>query len=284
MVTKNRRPLELKLGKLGLIVFVSGMSLLLVVMFLLGVQVGKHLEAYPERYSGGLVALVRDRLSGVVLAPQQEKAPPADGQKPDSDNLSGNEAFDLTFYKVLGEKNNNNRSVEGEATSNSPKSDKTSVSGATAKKDSKLGGAPAVTAPEKDAPGKPAPVNHASSNEAAKPVLPEPKEFSAEPALPESSSLPGSSGADNKGRMGGFQVQAAAYRDIRQAEKIENMLKYLGFTARIVSIEIPGKGIWFRVIAGDFENRQKAEIAASRIDGKIKGVKCIIRPNNGNGA
>ncbi len=54
MAAKNRRMFELRLGKLGLILFIGGMSLLLFSMFLLGVVVGKHMEAYPERYSSGL--------------------------------------------------------------------------------------------------------------------------------------------------------------------------------------------------------------------------------------
>ena len=62
MTAKNRRVFELRLGKVGLIVFISGMSVMLFSMFLLGIIVGKHMEAYPERYSSGITDLIRDGL------------------------------------------------------------------------------------------------------------------------------------------------------------------------------------------------------------------------------
>ncbi|MEK7826928.1 MAG: hypothetical protein AAB299_04195, partial [Thermodesulfobacteriota bacterium] len=74
MAAKNRRAFELRLGKLGLILFIGGISLLLFSMFLLGILVGKHMEAYPERYSAGMAELIYDRL--FASAPQRERAPP----------------------------------------------------------------------------------------------------------------------------------------------------------------------------------------------------------------
>jgi hypothetical protein len=75
MAVKNRRMFELKLGKLGLILFVGGMSLLLFSMFFLGIVVGKHMEAYPERFSSGAAGLIGDRLFS--SAPQTGKAAPS---------------------------------------------------------------------------------------------------------------------------------------------------------------------------------------------------------------
>ena len=66
---------ELRLGKLGLILFIGGMSLLLFSMFFSGIIVGKHMEAYPERFSSGVAELIRDRL--FASAPQTEKAAPS---------------------------------------------------------------------------------------------------------------------------------------------------------------------------------------------------------------
>ena len=91
MASKNRRMFELRLGKLGLVLFIIGMSLLLFFSFLLGVLVGKHMEAYPERYSSGLTELIRDR----VLASK-----PKVGEKEVKE--VGEEKFDLTFYDTLG--------------------------------------------------------------------------------------------------------------------------------------------------------------------------------------
>jgi len=93
---------ELRLGKLGLILFIGGMSLLLFSMFFLGIVVGKHMEAYPERFSSGAAGLIRDRL--FVSAPQTGKAnPPAEAGKQD-ELAGGEENFGLTFYDTLGGK------------------------------------------------------------------------------------------------------------------------------------------------------------------------------------
>lgn len=275
MVTKNRRTLELKLGKLGLILFVSGMSLLLFSTFLLGMLVGKHLDAYPERYSDGLVNLVRDRLPGLALAPQKKGASPSVEQGADGDHASGDEAFDLTFYKVLGDK----KSSKGTVGNDSLNGEKTTASAA--KNQSLSGEAAAGDVARKVAPANPGPVSSVAVREADKPVLPGQKKFSEAPAAPP---LPGAADAEKAVKKGNFQVQVAAYRDVSQAQKMEKRLKLLGFATMIVPKDIPDKGKWFRVIAGDFEDRQKAESAVARITQKIKGVQCIIRHNKGGGA
>ena len=47
--------------------------------------------------------------------------------------------------------------------------------------------------------------------------------------------------------------------------------------------DLPGKGRWFRVIVGGFENREKAKAAADQITEKIRGVKCVIRSSGNDG-
>jgi len=270
MAANNRRTLELKLGKLGLTLFVGGMSLLLLFMFLLGVLVGQHLDAYPEKYSGGLVDLVRDRFSGLAIAPQQETPTLSDEQKTGKDIASAGEEFDLTFYQVLGNKNSSHKGAEGYSADAGAL--KTEAPGA-------VGGAsPGVAAK------KAVPENAILPRKEDKAALPVQKEVSDAPAAPGKSVQPAPLKADKKEKTDAFQVQAAAYRDARQAEKMVERLKSMGFNARVVSRDIPDKGRWFRVVAGDFENRKKAEQAASQIAEKIKGAKCIIRQQKGGGA
>ena len=84
MTVKNRRVFELRLGKVGLIVFISGMSVMLFSMFLLGIIVGKHMEAYPEQYSSGITELIRDRLLAVVSKQETVASPVADQGKKDT--------------------------------------------------------------------------------------------------------------------------------------------------------------------------------------------------------
>ena len=45
----------------------------------------------------------------------------------------------------------------------------------------------------------------------------------------------------------------------------------LGFSPQVVMKELPGKGRWFRVIVGGFENREKAQEAADKLAGKVRG-------------
>jgi cell division septation protein DedD len=278
MAAKNRHMFELRLGKLGLILFVGGMSLLLFSMFFLGIVVGKHMEAYPERFSPGAAELIRDRL--FASAPQMGKAAPSMEAGKRDVPAGGEESFGLTFYETLG---------------------------------GKKGGAPAgkaVDAAKDQPPETSAPIPVPTG----KPALPEPSAGSAggavgnmappvaggdgknpnplperKPAADSGSGIPvaipygvaaGGEGIPGEGR---FEIQVAAYRDRPKAEQTIEKLKPLGFAFRVVMKDLPGKGRWFRVIVGGFENREKAKATADRIAGKVRGVKCVIRSSGKNG-
>jgi cell division septation protein DedD len=276
MAAKNRRLLELRLGKLGLILFIGGMSLLLFSMFLLGILVGKHMEAYPERFSPGVVELIRDRL--FASAPQTGKpAPSAEAEKRDSP-AGGEESFGLTFYETLGGK-------------------KTGVAAnpAGAVKDK----TPEASAPMPVAAGKPAMPGLAAGSaagavgntslpvpagDAKKPNLPPAKKPVADAGsgLPKDIPAVAAAGGDGIPGKGRFEIQVAAYQDRRRAEQTIEKLKPLGFASRVVMKELPGKGKWFRVIVGGFENREKAKTAADQIAGQVRGVKCVIRSSGTN--
>jgi cell division protein FtsN len=62
MTSKNVRVFELKLGKRALILFILGMSCLLLVVFLFGVTVGKNIDTYPEKYSRGFRGMMMEKL------------------------------------------------------------------------------------------------------------------------------------------------------------------------------------------------------------------------------
>ncbi len=104
MAMKNRRVFELKLGKVGLLLFICGMSLLLFSSFLIGVVVGKHMEAYPERYSSGLTELIRDRMLASPTKAGGKDVPEVSEEK-----------FGLTFYDTLGGGKGPQRSAAGMA-------------------------------------------------------------------------------------------------------------------------------------------------------------------------
>jgi cell division septation protein DedD len=63
MVSKNPKNFEFKLGKQGLLLFVAGMSFLLLTVFIIGVMVGAHIDAYPEKIAQSIPAIIRRQLS-----------------------------------------------------------------------------------------------------------------------------------------------------------------------------------------------------------------------------
>jgi len=106
-----------------------------------------------------------------------------------------------------------------------------------------------------------------------------PKVSAATPAMP-ARTAPDGGATPEKGR---FEIQVAAYQESWKAEQMMEKLSPLGFTSRVVMKELPGKGTWFRVIVGGFENRERAKAAADQIAGKIRGVKCVVRSSGKSG-
>ncbi|MCE5264887.1 MAG: SPOR domain-containing protein [Deltaproteobacteria bacterium] len=267
MAAKNRRMFELRLGKVGLILFIGGMSLLLFSMFSLGIYVGKDMEAYPERFSSGMAGVVRERL--FLSAPQTEKAePPTETAKRD-EPAGGEETAGLTPYDAPGGK----KAGEAAGTVKDPSPERSVAPPVPA-----AGTAASVPPASVAAAGSAAPA--AVGGDGKKPSPPAERK-------PAANSGPGSPAAVPAGKAtasgevteeGRFEVQVAAYQDRQKAVQTTEKLRPHGFTSRVVMKEIPGKGKWFRVIVGGFENREKAKAAADQIAGKIRGAQCVIRP------
>jgi len=275
MASKNRRVFELRLGKLGLILFVGAMSVLLFCMFLLGVVVGRHMDAYPERSFPGIPELIRDSLFASL--PKAKKALPPAEQGAKNEPAGGEERFDLTFYETLGGK----RTPE-EQTASREKDQNGGISPAPAspaanqaskeRPETKPGSAAGKTQPPLSAGGgvvkkqDQSPGRAAATNEM------------------KSEASPAAEGAASPGK-GRYELQAASYRERSKAEQMAQKLASLGFPARVAMKELPAKGLWFRVIVDGFESRAKAQEAGDNLSGKVGGLKCVIRPagRNGNG-
>jgi len=54
MKPKNTRPFELKMGKVGVVITVSGLAILLFLGFILGVYVGINMETAPREIAWGI--------------------------------------------------------------------------------------------------------------------------------------------------------------------------------------------------------------------------------------
>ena len=263
---------ELRLGKLGIVLFVSGMSLLLISMFFLGVFIGKHMEAYPEKFSPGIAGIIRDRL--LALAPHTGKPEPSLETGKQDSPAGGEENFDLTFYKTLGGKKPVPvPELHGEAKSGAP--------AAAAPLPATTGKSP-TTAPGTGSAGAEAPnakpVGSPAGETGGVALAPGKKAMTgAGPFVPESPAVAAVTQGNGSPGKGRYEIQVAAYQDSRKAEKTMGRLKPLGFFPKVVMKEVPGRGKWYRVVIGGFESREKAKATADLISGKVQGVKCVIR-------
>jgi cell division protein FtsN len=71
-----------------------------------------------------------------------------------------------------------------------------------------------------------------------------------------------------------YAIQVAAFKDAADADKKVAELKKKGFSAYRVIGKVPGKGIWYRVRIGDYNDRDKAGDMMSRL--KKAGEKPIL--------
>lgn len=280
MAAKNRRMFELRLGKLGLILFIGGMSLLLFSMFFLGIIIGQHMETYPESFSPGVAGLIRDRLFDP--APQPDEATPSAEAKKRDAPVGGEKRFGLTFYETLdGKKGGTQTATTADTVKDQPPETSVPVfvpTGKPALSEPSTGSAGgAVGNTESQVPG--------SEGDGKKTNLTPGKKAAMESGAKVSAAMPVGTAVDGRAipEKGHFQIQVAAYQESGKAEQMMKKLSSLGFASRVATKELPGKGKWFRVIVVGFENREKAKVAADRITEKIRGVKCVILSSAKNG-
>lgn len=273
MALKNRRVFELRLGKLGLALFVGGMSLLLFSFFLVGVFVGKNMEAYPERYASGLPGMIGERWSLSATQPEKTEPPPPPDQGAKEEPVSGEADIGLTFYDTLG--GNKGGSAAGRLKEKSGE-----APGVQEAAKGKPGGSGSSQTVSEAAAGRQAAAVNVGEGGARRststPVGGVTTEAQAPKAL--------DTGATPRGKER-FEVQVGAYREKRQADLMVNKFNSLGFLPQVVMKEFPDTGRWFRVVVGGFDSRESAQKAADRMTGKVRGLKCVIRASekNGNG-
>ncbi|MBN1614971.1 MAG: SPOR domain-containing protein [Deltaproteobacteria bacterium] len=242
MVSRNRQNFEFKLGKGGIILFTFCMSLLLFVVFLFGVMVGKNMDTYPERYSRGIPALLKDKLGflagrtsgGSSVRRETKEAIPV----PEGD-------VDYTFYDTLaGRKDEGKKpapvtSKVQEGSTKQPEGVKPDTA-ATPTVGGQVTGTTGLQGPV------PMPVKEAKPH-----------------------------GNET------YVIQAASYQQKEKAESLGRKIAALGYVPRVVMTDIPSKGRWYRVMMEGFESRQLAEQAAGVVEQRVGGLKCTIRAAKG---
>ena len=50
----------------------------------------------------------------------------------------------------------------------------------------------------------------------------------------------------------------------------------MGYTPKIDETDLTAKGTWFRVTLTGFQSRQEAGTAATHLETKIRGLKCMV--------
>lgn len=248
MGSGNIKKFEIRLGRTGLIIVIGGMTVLLCLSFLLGVGVGKNIDTYPEKISSipqqflGLFWRPAKMAGGQSIAGKTEA-------KPDSGNM------DLTFHKAL-------TSQQTVPIQPLPDAEKT--------------------------PDDAAVMGQQSLAPAPLPPLPRKEEaVSAKKEADGQKVLAGEKlSAENKSKTkedpspahpaGSFHVYVVSLKDKVKAGQIHKIVAGLGYTSKIVKVDIKGKGTWYRVIATGFETKARAQAAADRISKKVK-TNCIIR-------
>ena len=91
---------EFRLGKLGLVLFVIGISFLLFLSFVTGVMVGVNMEGNPDQVSLGIPGILKQKVGRATSgeAGEAEKGAGEEGKKAGS---AGKGEFKLTFFDTL---------------------------------------------------------------------------------------------------------------------------------------------------------------------------------------
>jgi cell division septation protein DedD len=265
MAVKNIRSFEFKLGKLGLTLLITGIGVLVFGAFVLGVNVGKDIDTYPEKIVKGIPRMIAEGMAYVFPKAKSD----GDGKATDK------AALDLTFYDTLTRKGSTTPGMIGQENR-----DETAVPAVIV-----APAPPAVTAAPSPPPAQvtpaipPAPGTHSpAAAPSVKNAAPKPAVAPPPGALPKAKTgtasappVAGPAAAAN------FSIQVVSYDELAKANQLQKKLQGLGYKAEVSGMEISGKGKWYRVMLNHYQNRQEAEKVADNINKKVKGLNCIVR-------
>ncbi|MFH1080972.1 MAG: SPOR domain-containing protein [Pseudomonadota bacterium] len=243
MMTKNTRRFELKLGRIGLILFLLSMSGLLFGVFLLGVTVGKNIDTYPEK----IARFLPDRIKTLISRLLQDATTPSVAMRDDLDLKQEKPEPDmgLTFYDRLGKRKAGPKGMAPDGMI--------------------LQKAPVAAVKEKP-----------PSPQATQPT--EPKSPGPAPAVQKEPPI-----KEKSTPQGKFMVQVVSYQGRSKAEALVKKIAAMGYAVRTEVTELPDKGKWFRVVMGEFSSRPEAQKAVDAVSRKTKGLSCVIRSVDGPG-
>ena len=267
MASKNTRNFELKLGKQALVLFILGMSLLVFCVFLFGVMVGKHIDAYPEMVSQGIPDTIWKKLGMGKGKKQADVA--LQGEVEDPGDVEEGE-FDLTFYETLTKKKAGSAAAPRHIKPGTEQAKVPAVSAGAAPgivPGGVPGNMPAGGADKKMTAGAAADAHPPQGG-----GLPEEANGKKSPAPGDAG--PGRSSAETAGK--GYIIHVASFRDKGKADQLAKKLTALGHTAGVQMREVSGKGTWFRVVMNGFKTREEAQKALDAVGARIRGLKATV--------
>lgn len=258
MTAKNLRQFEFKLGKLGIILFLAGFTILVFAGFLLGVQVGRNLDTYPDWIARGIPRQILD-LVGPSGGPIRRDIPVG---KPDVALFDASAGDQQAVKTAEGEKE--------PAAGASPATPGTAPQSGEAT--SPAGEAAATATP----PGVSA-LGAATKAPATQTAVPAAKEATKNEKAPPESKAVAKKEKEATVQSGRYTVQVVSFREKEKAESLSKKIRGFGYTPQIAKTDISGKGQWYRVTVEGFETKQAAEKAVETLTSKIKGLSCVIK-------
>lgn len=104
------------------------------------------------------------------------------------------------------------------------------------------------------------------------PPKPEPKPVAAKPADPPKPAEPAK--ADSKGR---FTLQLSSFQTRAEADAFIAELKKAGYAPTVTEANVPGKGTWFRVRLGGYSTYDEAMAGKADFESKAKIIAYVTR-------
>lgn len=250
MPSRNEKRFEFRLGKRGFLLFAFGMAGLLFASFWVGLQMGRDMETPEIQVSRVSPPAPLERGQAPVTGPARAAA----GAAPPAAVAPAAPVAAPPAPPGVSEK--------ASPAAKAP--------------------APRIAAPPQGAPpagtnGSPA-AGRKEADGRKQAVIPAPPAAArggdpADPASAKATERAKASGATKET----YNLQVASYRERAKADETAKKLGPLGFKPRVLAVDLPAKGRWYRVVIGGFDSRESAQKAADRVAKKIKGASCIIR-------
>ncbi len=253
MGSGNIKKFELKLGRNGIIIVILGMAVLLCLTFVLGVEVGKNMDTYPEKISSTPQQILAFFWRPAKVADQQKIAA---GKEPAP--VKGN--MDLAFHNTLTDQKKT-------SSQKPPVVEKKSDSAVVTDQNVKPQPSPIETPKDEVVPPK-------------KEVAEKQIAVSKKEPVETKSKIKEILDADLSTKSS-FLIHVASMKDRDKANQIAKTVASMGYPSKVSKADIQGKGVFYRVTTTGFETKAKAQVAADKISKKVK-TNCIIRPAGGD--